>query len=101
HEVFAVKLRNGSDVTGNWPAQGVILEKIQTKEVVHIVVRSIFGLGNLLKNNRSFPLDLVAVKIRMKKNIGQQIDRQRQIFIKHFGVIAGVLFGSTGHEQTS
>ena len=29
----------------------------------------------------------------MEKNIGQQIDRQRQILIEHLGVVTGMLLG--------
>src|ERR687897_286627 len=79
----------------------MILEKIYTKEVMHIVVRSIFSLGNLLKDNRSFTLDLFAVEIRIEENIGQQIACQRQIFIKHLGVVAGVFLGSKGVQQAA
>ncbi len=72
----------------------MILEEVEIEKIMHIIVRRIFRLGNFLKNHRSFALDLLGLETRMEKNIGQEIDRQRQVFIEHFGVVASMLFGS-------
>src|ERR687891_420014 len=79
----------------------MILKKIEAKKIVDIIVRSIFRLGNLLQDHRSFALDLFPFEFRMKKDVGQQIDSERQVFVEDLGVIASMLFGREGIEDPS
>src|SRR3989338_3748330 len=37
----------------------------------------------------------------MEENVGQQIDRQRQVLVKHLGVVTGVFLGSKGIQHAA
>ena len=71
----------------------MILEEVEAEKIMHIIVGGIFRLGDFLQDHRAFALDLFGIEIGMEKNIGQKINRQRQVFIEHLGVVASMLFG--------
>ena len=99
-EIVPLETRDGFFPAADRAGNRMIFEKVETEKIVDIVIRSIFRLGNLLQDDRSLPLDFLSVETRMKKNIGQKIDRQRQVFVEYLGVITGVLFGSKGVDHT-
>ena len=92
-QVFPPEARHGFFPAADGPADRVVGEKVQPEQIVHVIVGRIFRLRNLLQDHRSLALDLVRVEGRMKKNVGQKIDRKRQVFVQNLGVIAGVLLG--------
>src|SRR4029077_5456837 len=100
-EILTAKIRDGFHGAANGARQRMVVIEIHTEKIVDVIIRSIFGLRNLLKNDRSFPLNLLAVKNRMEKNVGQEIHRQRQILVQHFGVITGVLLRRKRVEHSS
>ena len=49
----------------------MILEEVEAEEVVDVIVRGIFRLGDFLEDDRPFALDLVGIENRMEKNVRQ------------------------------
>ena len=49
----------------------MILEKVKAEKIMDVIVRRIFRLRDLLKDNGPFAFDLVAIENRMKKNVCQ------------------------------
>ena len=47
----------------------MILEEIDAEQIVDVIVRRIFRLGDLLQNHRALALDLLGIETRMEKNI--------------------------------
>src|SRR4030095_4053588 len=100
-EIVPLETRDGFLPAADRAGNRMVFKKVETEKIVNVVIRSVFRLGNLLQDDRSLPLDLLSVETRMKKNIGQKIDRQRQIFVEYLGVIAGVVFRSKGVEPAT
>src|SRR5687768_16334900 len=93
NEILPAKSVDGFLAAANRPADRMIFEKIQVEKIVHVVIRRVFGLRDLLQNDGSLALDLFGIETGVQKDITQEIDRQRQILVEHLGVIASILFG--------
>src|SRR5690349_18642491 len=87
-DVFTAKAVDGGDVAADRPAERMVGKEIQIEKIVDVIVGGVLGLRDLLKNDLPLALDLLGIENGMEKDVGQEIDRERQVLIQHFGVVA-------------
>ena len=75
------------------PAERVTFPDLRGEEVMDQVVGRVLHHLDLLEHNRLFALELLGVEDRVQEDVGQEIDRERQVLVEHLDVEAGVLFG--------
>ena len=100
-KVVTVKTIDRRFPAANRPADRMIFEEVDTEKIMDIIVRGVFRLGDFLQDHRALALDLLGVETRMEKNIAEQVDRQRQVFVENLGVVAGMLFGSKSVDHAA
>ena len=60
------------------------------EELVDEVVRRILDHLDLFEDHLLLALDLVRRKCRTKHDVGEQVDREREVLVEHLDVVAGV-----------
>ena len=65
HEVFAAEAVHRRGGAANRPADGMIAKKVQAEKIVHVVIRRIIRLGNLLQDDGELALDFFLLKVLM------------------------------------
>ena len=73
--------------------EGGLLEQIE-----HQVVRRVLDLADLLHDDAALARELGLVERRVLQDVGQQVDRERQVVGQHAGVVGGVLARGVGVE---
>src|SRR5258706_10731881 len=69
-EILSLETVDRRFPAANRPRDRMIIEKIQTKQIVNVVVRGVFRLGNLLEDHRTLALDLFGIESRVEEDIG-------------------------------
>ena len=69
---------------------------LRREEVVDDVVGRVLDHPDLLQDHRLLALQLLGVEERVQQDVGQEIDRERQVLVEHLHVEAGVLLGGEG-----
>ena len=68
------------------------------EELVDQIVRRVFHHLDLLDDHLLLPLDILGIEGRVEDDVGEHVERQRQMLVEHLDVVAGVLFGGEGVE---
>ena len=76
--------------------EGVALPELPGEEVVDQVVGRVLHHLDLLEHDRLFALELLGVEDRVEEDVGQEVNRERQVLVEHLDVEAGVLLGGEG-----
>src|SRR5213592_821351 len=74
----------------------VALPELGGEEVVDQVVGCVLHHLDLLEHDRLFALELLGVEDRVEEDIGQEVDRERQMLVEHLDVEARVFLGGEG-----
>ena len=61
------------------------------KDLVHEIVGRVLDHLDFLEHDLLFALDIVGGKQRIRDEVRQDVDGQRQMLVEHLDVIAGVL----------
>ncbi len=73
--------------------KGAFLEIVENDVVGRVV-----GLADLLQDHRALAFHLVRVEARIQQDVGEDIERQRHVFLQHLGVVGGALARGIGVE---
>src|SRR5579883_754137 len=76
--------------------KGALLEEIEDDVVGRIV-----GLSDFLEDDGALAVELGRIEDRVLENVGEDVDRQRDILFQHLGVIGGVLARRVGVEMAA
>jgi hypothetical protein len=66
--------------------------------IEHDIVRRVFRLADLLQDDVALALEFVRIEPAVLENVGENVDRQRQIFRQHLGVVTGSFAARVGVE---
>ena len=75
--------------------------EIQIEKIVDEIVGSVLGLRDLLQHHLALAIDLLRLKDRLEKKIGEQLGGHRQVGAEHLGVVAGVLLAGERVEHAA
>src|SRR5213596_2779054 len=77
-------------------SERMALPELCGEEVMDQVVGRVLHHLDLLEHNRLFALELLGVEDRVQEDVGQEIDRERQVLVEHLDIEAGVLLRGEG-----
>ena len=66
-----------------------------------VVVGRVLDLRDLLQDDRALAVDLVLGEARVQEDVGEQVERERQVLAQHLRVVAGVLLAGEGVEHAA
>src|SRR2546422_7368424 len=64
-------------------SERMALPELCGEEVMDQVVGRVLHHLDLLEHNRLFALELLGVEDRVQEDVGQEIDRERQVLVEH------------------
>ena len=67
------------------------LPEVLGEELVDQIVRRVLDHLDLFEDHLLLALDVVGGERRAHHDVGQHVDRQRQVLVEHLDVVAGVL----------
>ncbi len=74
----------------NRAPERVTLPEVLREELVDEIVRRVLDHLDLFEDHLLLALDLVGRECRTKHDVGEQVDRERQMLVEHLDVVAGV-----------
>ena len=77
----------------NRTAERYVSEHLLRKRLVHEVRRIVLVHRDLFEDHAALGVNLLGLEERARHHVRQDIDRQRQILVKHPRVVARVLLG--------
>src|SRR2546422_865793 len=77
-------------------SERMALPELCGEEVMDQVVGRVLHHLDLLEHNRLYALELLGVEDRVQEDVGQEIDRERQVLVEHLDIEAGVLLRGEG-----
>ena len=87
-------LRRAENRTAERMAGPVVLGEDLVDEIVGRVLDHL----DLFEDHLLLALDVLVGELRMQDDVGQQVDRQRQVLVEHLDVVAGVFLRGEGVE---
>ena len=79
-------------------ADRLLGEGLRLQKIENDVVGRIFGRADLLHDHMLLAAELGGIESGIGQDVGQHVQRQRNIGLHHFGVISGVLRAGGGIE---
>ena len=82
----------------NRPAERMALPVGLGEDFVDQIVGRVLDHLDLFENHLLLAFDVVFLERGVKDDVGEDVERERQVLVEHLDVIAGVLFGGEGVE---
>jgi hypothetical protein len=76
---------------GNGPRERMRAPERLREEIVDVVVRGVLDLRDLLDDDRALAVDLFLGEERLREDVGEEVERERQVLVQDLRVVAGVL----------